>query len=266
MDPSLVSASAIGLVFLLGLRHGLDPDHIAVIDNLTMQAIQERPKTARWTGTFFAIGHSISVALVALSVAWLSGRFAWPSWIGTAVDMMVIGLLLTVGILNLRALLRPGDYAPAGWRQKLVPASLRATSHPLAVVVVGIIFGLVFDTATQAAAWGTVAASGGGAGSALIVAGAFAAGMILIDTADSHVVARLLQNGNDLGRMGRYRRIVGWAIVAMSFGMALYAALAFFMPDFEVADTLFTLVGALMFGAMAVLVLIRRGREERRQT
>jgi high-affinity nickel-transport protein len=266
MDPSLVSGSAIGLVFLLGLRHGLDPDHIAVIDNLTMQAIDERPKTARWTGTFFAIGHSISVALVALSVAWLSGRFAWPSWIGTAVDMMVIGLLLTVGTSNLRALLRPGDYAPAGWRQKLVPARLRATAHPLAVIVVGIIFGLVFDTATQAAAWGTVAASGGGAGSALIVAGAFAGGMILIDTADSHVVARLLQRGNELGQMGRYRRVVGWAIVAMSFGMALYAALVFLTPDYEVTGSLFTFVGASMFGAMVVLIVVRWRREERRQT
>lgn len=257
MDPSLVSGSAIGLVFLLGLRHGLDPDHIAVIDNLTMQAIDERPKTARWTGTFFAIGHSISVALVALSVAWLSGRFAWPSWIGTAVDMMVITLLFTVGILNLRALLRPGTYVPAGWRQRLVPASLRASSHPLAVVAVGIIFGLVFDTATQAAAWGTVAASGGGAGYALIVAGAFAAGMILIDTADSHVVARLLRHSNDLGTMGRYRRIVGWAIVAMSFGMATYAAVAFVTPDFEAGDAVFTLVGAAMFAVMVVLTLMR---------
>jgi len=259
MDQTLVSGTALGLVFLLGLRHGLDPDHIAVIDNLTMQAIDERPDTARWTGTFFAIGHSVSVALVALGVAWLSGRVGWPSWIGIAVDLMVISLLFAVGILNLRALFRPGTYVPAGWRQRMVPARLRATSHPLAVVAVGIIFGLVFDTATQAAGWGTVAASGGGAASALIVAGAFAAGMILVDTADSHVVARLLQHG-DVGTMSRYRRIVGWAIVAMSFGMATYAAIAFVAPDFQVGDAVFTFVGAVMFAVMVVLTLMRMQR------
>ncbi len=27
----------LGLIFLLGLRHGVDPDHIAVIANLTFQ-------------------------------------------------------------------------------------------------------------------------------------------------------------------------------------------------------------------------------------
>ena len=46
MEPAVVSGSALGLVFLLGLRHGLDPDHIAVIDNLTFPAAEERPRLA----------------------------------------------------------------------------------------------------------------------------------------------------------------------------------------------------------------------------
>jgi high-affinity nickel-transport protein len=69
---------ALVLIFLLGLRHGLDPDHIVVIDNLTFRAIDERPGWARWIGTLFAIGHSLSVAIVAIGVALVAGRISWP--------------------------------------------------------------------------------------------------------------------------------------------------------------------------------------------
>lgn len=180
-------AFALVLIFLLGLRHGLDPDHIVVIDNLTFRAIDERPGWARWTGTLFAIGHSLSVAIVAIGVALVAGRISWPEWVVIAVEWAVIGLLLLVGALNLNALRRP-LYRPVGWRVALVPRAFRSSSHPLAVVFVGMIFGMVFDTATQAAAWGAAAAAGSGITGAIWVALAFAAGMILTDTVDSFIV------------------------------------------------------------------------------
>lgn len=262
MDPAIVSSSALGLVFLLGLRHGLDPDHIAVIDNLTFRAAEERPHFAPWTGTFFAIGHSISVAIVALGVSWLAGRFIWPEWIGVAVDVMIILLLVLVGTLNLRALLNRARYVPVGWRQRLVPRSLAVSSHPFAVIAIGMIFGLVFDTATQAAAWGTVAASGGGTASAALIAGSFALGMILTDTADSQIVARLLRSGGDPRRVHGYRRAVGWVIVGLSFGMASYALATMVEPDIALGETSFTVMGVLMAAAIIMLLWLdhRRAR------
>jgi len=254
MAADTFTIGALGLVFLLGLRHGLDPDHVAVIDNLTFLAIDERPKIAAWTGTFFAIGHSLAVAVVALGVAWAAGQFLWPEWIVPVVDVMIIALLLLVGLLNLRALLAPGAFTPVGWRQRLIPARFRASSHPLAVIAVGAIFGLVFDTATQAAAWGSVAASGGGAASALLIAATFALGMILTDTADSQIVVRLLRRGQDPGQVQRYRRGVGWTIVAMSFGMAAYAAAGMIDPEFGIGDFAYTVIGVGM--AVSVMLLV----------
>lgn len=251
MEAESLSIGALGLVFLLGLRHGLDPDHVAVIDNMTFLAVDERPRMAAWTGTFFAIGHSLSVAVVALGVAWAAGQFVWPEWIEPAVDVMIVALLVLVGLMNLRVLLRPGAYVPVGWRQRLTPARLRSSSHPLAVVLVGAIFGLVFDTATQAAAWGTVAANGGGAASALLIALSFALGMILTDTADSQIVVRLLRRGENTGKIHTYRRGVGWVIVGLSFGMAIYAALAMLKPRFGFGDASYTAIGI----GMAVLVV-----------
>lgn len=258
-DPGLLAAPALGLVLLLGLRHGLDPDHVAVIDNLTFRAADERPRLAPWIGTLFAIGHSLSVAAVALGVALFLPKFVWPSWVSDAVDIAVIALLILVGSLNLAALRQPGSYRPVGWRQGFVPKALRESSNPLAIVVVGAVFGLVFDTATQAAAWGLAASSAAGLGGAAVVAGVFGAGMIATDTIDSRIVAALLRSGDDAARVRIYRRGVGWLIVALSYGMAAYAlAGRITTAEAALSDDLFTALGA--GAALSVIAMLLWGR------
>lgn len=260
IDPTTGGAAALGLILLLGLRHGLDPDHIAVIDNLTFRAADERPRWAPWTGTLFAIGHSLSVAVVAIGVSWLAADLTWPSWAGEVIDWLVIGLLILVGVLNLRALRTPGPYVPQGWRTRLVPRVLRDTSHPLGVIGVGVIFGLVFDTATQAAAWGLAATSSGGVAGAAMIAGVFAVGMIVTDTIDSQIVARLLRVGGDVARVRRYRRAVGWLIVTLSFAMAAYSLLTKFVAEAILPDPLFTTVGIVMAASVVALLVAGRAK------
>jgi high-affinity nickel-transport protein len=74
------------LAYTLGLRHAVDPDHIAAIDNVTRKLMQEgkRPISA---GFFFALGHStvviIASLLVALSVGALQAKFAWFRAVGS---------------------------------------------------------------------------------------------------------------------------------------------------------------------------------------
>ena len=248
------------LIFLLGVRHGLDPDHIAVIDNFTFRAAEERPATAPWVGTLFAIGHSLSVAAIALLVAGFTAHLAWPAWLSDAVDWAVILLLTLVGVLNLRALLRQGRYTPTGWRQWLMSGKLRSSSHPFAIIATGVLFGLVFDTATQAAAWGAAASANSGLAGAAVVATLFAAGMILTDTADSRIVAGLLRAEGDLSKVGRYRRAVGWIIVALSFGMAAYALCTKlgWMP--ELSDARFSGAGVTMVAIVIGALLVERRR------
>lgn len=255
-DPEVLTAAGLGLVFLLGLRHGLDPDHVAIIDNMTFQAADQRPPLAPWVGALFAVGHSLSVAAVALAVAAFSARLMWPQWASEAMEWVVIALLFLVGCLNLRALLRSAVYTPTGWRSRLVPARFRESSSPLGILITGVAFGLVFDTATQAAAWGAAASAGAGLLGAALVSAVFAAGMILTDTADSRIVAGLLRRGGGAAAgVRRYRRGVGWVIVALSFGMAAYALLMKVTAASDPPDMLITALGAGM-SLIVVLVLL----------
>jgi high-affinity nickel-transport protein len=48
-------------MFMLGLRHGFDPDHIAIIDGVSVRYAATKPLLAKWTGTLFAAGHGTVV-------------------------------------------------------------------------------------------------------------------------------------------------------------------------------------------------------------
>ncbi len=253
-DPSM-AAPALGLMAILGLRHGLDPDHVAVIDNIVFRAVETRPRLAPWSGTFFALGHSLSVVAVAIGVSLTTGLFTMPGWVGHAVDLIVIVLLLLVGATNLAALRRSRDYTPVGWRSKLVPGSLRSSTHPAAILLIGMIFGLVFDTATQAAAWGAAATAAGGTTAALAIALAFAGGMILADTLDSQIVARFLRVGRtSAARLSSYRRAVGWLVVSLSFGMALLGIAEMVGLGLDIDETRFSALG-IASAAIVILAL-----------
>lgn len=249
----------LGLMVVLGLRHGLDPDHVAVIDNIVFRMADDRPRLAGWTGTLFALGHSLAVGGIALAVAGLTTRLALPAWTGAVVDAAVIGLLLLVGTLNLAALRREANYRPVGWRAGLVPAPLRESTRPLAIVAIGVVFGLVFDTATQAAAWGAAATARGGLSAAAAIVAAFAAGMTVADTCDSQIVSRLLRKRDGPTTMvRRYRRGVGWLIVVLSYGMALLALLEAAGVAGDFGDASLTAVGAIAAATVAVLLLCGR--------
>ena len=62
--PSEVPALA-AVVLLLGIRHGLDADHLATIDALTRLHMPLRPRLARRAGALFSLGHGAVVVAVA---------------------------------------------------------------------------------------------------------------------------------------------------------------------------------------------------------
>jgi len=62
---------AFALALLLGMQHGLDPDHLAAIDGLTRFNARVNPARARWCGLWFSLGHGTLVTLATLLVATL---------------------------------------------------------------------------------------------------------------------------------------------------------------------------------------------------
>src|SRR6202022_2458668 len=56
------------LAYSFGLRHAVDADHIAAIDNVTRKLIQEGKRPVA-VGLFFSLGHSTIVVIASVAVA-----------------------------------------------------------------------------------------------------------------------------------------------------------------------------------------------------
>jgi high-affinity nickel-transport protein len=244
MSAEMVSVSGLLLMFVLGLRHGLDPDHIACIDGLTWRTLDRDKRLAPWVGTLFAIGHGLLVTTIAVGVSKLSHAMSVPQQVTDIFNWVPTVLLFIVGSLNLQQLLGAGGaYQPTGWKLRIIPRQLRNHSSPVAIVLVGVLFATVFDTATQASAWGYVATNNGGSSAALAAGLVFTFGMALTDTLDGRLLCRIARRTDGAEMSRRYRRILGWLIVGLSYGVASYNVAKALIPAVELDEMAYSLVG-----------------------
>ncbi|PLY45781.1 nickel permease [Janthinobacterium sp. ROICE36] len=241
---------ALALIFLLGMRHGLEPDHLAAVDGLTLRSQLASPRWTPWMGALFALGHGLCV-LAIVAVAALAARQLSPSenvfdWL----EWLPIALLLLIAGLNARSVLAGAQLAEV--RGRLLPGWLRGVSGPLGAILVGILFALVFDTALQAAAWGYAAVALGGMQPALLTGLVFAVGMGVTDTFDGWVTAKVMRTGKmDIVRA--FRRRLGWPIVAICVAMAGYMAAGKLDPAWSLPESWVVALGGAMLLLMAAL-------------
>lgn len=186
------------LVFLLGLRHGLDADHLAAIDGLTRVSARRHQPHARGCGALFSLGHGAVVLSIALVAGLLGARWMPPGWLEALGGGISIGFLLLIGVVNLRAVLRAPADAPValvGVRGRLVGRLLGVGTRDSgagAVMGVGALFALSFDTVSQSALFAVMAVRFGGMGHALALGALFVLGMLVSDGANGWWIARLI--------------------------------------------------------------------------
>ncbi len=199
------------LAYVLGLRHAVDADHIATIDNVVRKLMQEGKRPVS-VGLFFSLGHSLSIALAVAGIAAaafaLQGRFqdlkSIGSVIGTGASAFFLLAIAAINLVILRSVWRSFRRARRGEPveeeelnallsgrgvlARLFRPLFRMVSRSWQMFPIGFLFGLGFDTATEISLF-TVAASqaSGGMtfGTVMIFPALFTAGMTMIDTTDS---------------------------------------------------------------------------------
>src|SRR5947209_3564889 len=97
------------LAYSFGLRHAVDADHIAAIDNVTRKLMQEG-KHPLTVGLFFSLGHSTVVVLASIGIAVASVAFKHQldefRTIGSLIGVSVsAAFLLIVAAINLMILI-----------------------------------------------------------------------------------------------------------------------------------------------------------------
>src|SRR5579863_1879823 len=85
------------LAYTFGLRHAVDADRIAAIDNVTRKLMQERQRPVG-VGFFFSLGHSAVVICMSIGVAFaasaLTSRFGSMKAVGGIISTTASALFL----------------------------------------------------------------------------------------------------------------------------------------------------------------------------
>jgi high-affinity nickel-transport protein len=210
------------LVFVLGLKHGLDPDHLVAIDGLTRFNSQSDRRLARWCGALFSVGHGAVVIGVALTVGLVSERWIVPVWLDDLGTWISVGFLAALGLLNLHAVLgtaRDRVVRPVGVRGRLFQR-LTHTSRPGAIALIGALFALSFDTLSQAALFAVTASQLGGWAQSVALGLLFMLGMTLADGANGVWIASLLRRVDERARIAS--RVLGLVVAGLSLGVAAF--------------------------------------------
>ena len=207
--PALLGTAFLAWVF--GLRHAVDADHIAAIDNSVRKLMQDG-KPALSVGFFFSLGHSTVVALAAAAIAATAGALhprleAFKLIGGTIGTSISAAFLLVIALVNLvifreawrgyRRVAAGGALDAVALDQMLAGRGLltrlfrplfRAVRRSWHLYPLGFLFGLGFDTATEIGLLGiaaTQSAQGLSPWQTMVFPALFTAGMALIDTSDS---------------------------------------------------------------------------------
>lgn len=206
--PGLLGVALVA--YLFGLRHSVDADHISAIDNVTRKLLQER-KRPTTVGFFFSLGHSTIVILlsVAIAIAAVVIRNIIPNLqsaggiIGTLVSALFLYIIALINFLVLweifqtfRKVTRGEEYNDQtledfldqrGLMARFFRPLLRMIDASWKMYLVGFLFGLGFDTATEVGLLGIAGVEAGKGLPALyilIFPLLFTAGMMLLDTTD----------------------------------------------------------------------------------
>lgn len=117
----------IGTGLGLGLRHGIDWDHIAAITDLT--GTEGERRKAILLGTVYALGHALVVTVLGLMALWLGSTL--PSSVDPVMDVLVGVTLVMLGLWLFYSLWRNGAemrlrsrwmllFAAVGWAVRKV--------------------------------------------------------------------------------------------------------------------------------------------------
>jgi high-affinity nickel-transport protein len=205
-QPVLIGTAV--LAYSLGLRHALDADHIAAIDNVTRKLMLDGKRPVA-VGLFFALGHSAVVLLASVAIAFaansLTEQFSAYREIGGVIGTSASALFLFViaganlvvlgGVYRALQKVRKGEVVrdedietllrQRGWLARLFRPLFRLVSKSWHLFPIGFLFALGFDTASEISLFGLSAGAADASNwSILIFPALFTAGMTLMDSID----------------------------------------------------------------------------------
>ncbi len=214
VDRSRVFPALLGLgslAFFFGLKHAMDADHIAAIDNTTRKLMNDGKKPVG-VGFFFSLGHSLSIfTLTVITV--ILGEFIIKKYpvlggigdmLGTGISALFLYIIAFMNLLILISIIKvvrkyrnadnkamEAELLKRGFMFRFFGGVMKLITSSWHMFFVGILFGIGFDTATEVAILSMsaiFAANGRPLIDVLILPMVFSSAMVLLDSTDGVVM------------------------------------------------------------------------------
>jgi high-affinity nickel-transport protein len=239
------------LVFVLGLKHGFDADHLATIDGLARYNARANPGLARFCGTLFSLGHGAVVVVVAAMASLMAHAWTVPDWMESFGVFTSIFFLSLLGSANLYAILRTPSgqvVTTVGFKGRWL-GGLQRAGRPSLIALVGALFALSFDTMSQAALFALGANRSGDWRHATGLGVIFMLGMLVTDGINGLWISRLLRRADRAAQIAS--RIMGFTVAGLSLAVAALGAAKYFSPRVDA-----WMEGSGLLAGLAVVAII----------
>jgi nickel/cobalt transporter (NiCoT) family protein len=228
MDPKLALTLTI---FLLGVRHGFEPDHLAIIDGMT-RCVRANLRLSKYVGFLFSFGHGLIIVFISLFIGIEAEKWKVPIWFEGLGTWITILSLFFLGIFNFYSALnakRGGIIKFSGARSFLLNKFIKMDHFTPSIfepIFLGMLFSLSFDTLSQTVAFSLSAYSLAGWLFSIMLGTIFMFGMMLTDGLNGYLVAYIINRADRKSQL--ISRIFGLLIGGFSIAIAGYYLLAYF--------------------------------------
>jgi high-affinity nickel-transport protein len=243
--------SLLFLVFVLGVKHGLDADHLATIDGLTRYNARKGAGVAPWCGVLFSLGHGTVVIGIAILFGAAHTRWILPAWLESWGAWVSIVFLVLLGGVNLTAVFATPrtEVVRARGIKGRVFGRFQRVHRPLLIAGVGVVFALSFDTISQATLFALTGAHFGGWLHGLALGLMFTSGMLVADGMNGLWVSRLMRRADQAARVAS--RFMGLTVGILSLLVAAFGIIKYFSPNIGA----WTQGKELMFGLGVIAIV-----------
>lgn len=248
---------------LLGMRHGIDPDHLAIINGINLNN-HSQGKSSKWNGFFFSLGHGVTVTLIGILIILFKNGSQSYAKLVQYTEWIPIILLLFTGFYGIYTLMNNSKKNIHQHRHNKLISFLTNTNYPsLNLFLTGLFFALIFDTSSQVAAW-TLIGEGNTQNlytNAILIGLSFTTGMMITDTLNGLFFYRILNENHTKFNL---RQLLSWIIIISSLaigGIQLAEKIGF---TIEITDALKLFWGVFIM-AVAILGVIMNGYFTKKQ-
>jgi hypothetical protein len=235
MDAQSVGAM-LGLGFMLGMKHATDADHVVAVTTIVGRS---RPPTAAgsrspsvlWAsaqvGALWGIGHTLTLLVVGGAI--ILFHLVMPPHIGLALEFAVAGMLVALGVYNLRP-----RSIPQHTHDEPRPSKPRVGLRPLGI---GLVHGLAGSAAIALLVLGTIQKPALGVLYLLVFCAGTVGGMMLLTAMISVPVAVAASRSAKLSLwLGRFAGLLSvglglFLMVRIGFVDGLFSATPSWRPQ-----------------------------------